>query len=112
MSSVRSVSYFTFFSFLIVSEFVKCKNAVFCWLLSFVGHDGENMKEDFTINRVGQCTFNSSLDSGVFLDDSQGVLIDATLSGFQTGQLKPYFLEKAGPREKYFLLIQKRAGLL
>jgi len=63
---------------------------------------GENMKEEFTIERVGQCTVTSPLDSGVFIDDNQGVLIDATLSGLQKGQLKPCFLEKAGPREKIF----------
>jgi 6-phosphofructokinase 1 len=91
-----------FLLFLIVSKFVKCKNTTLCWLLSFVGQDGENMTEEFTIERIGKCTFNSPLDSGVFIDDSQGVLIDATLSGLQKGQLKPYFLEKAGPREKIF----------
>jgi len=60
------------------------------------------MTEEFTIERIGKCTFNSPLDSGVFINDSEGVLIDATLSGLQKGQLKPYFFEKAGPREKIF----------
>jgi 6-phosphofructokinase 1 len=60
------------------------------------------MREDFRIERAGQCTFASPLDSAVFISDSEGVLIDATLSGYQKGQRKPPFLEKAGPREKIF----------
>jgi len=60
------------------------------------------MKEDFRIKRVGQCTFSSPLDSAVFINDREGVLIDATLSGYQKGRGKPPFLEKAGPREKIF----------
>jgi 6-phosphofructokinase 1 len=42
------------------------------------------------------------LDSKVFIDDSEGVLINATLSGFQKGQIEPLSLEMAGPREKAF----------
>jgi 6-phosphofructokinase 1 len=60
------------------------------------------MTEDFRIERVGQCSFNSPLDSAVFINDSEGVLIDATLSGCEGCQGKPPFLEKAGPREKIF----------
>ena len=60
------------------------------------------MTEGFRINRVGQCTFRSPLDSKVFIDDSEGVLINATLSGFQKGQIEPLSLEMAGPREKAF----------
>jgi len=60
------------------------------------------MTEGFRINRVGQCTFRSPLDSTVFIDDSEGVLIDATLSAYQKGQGKPPFLEEAGPRERIF----------
>jgi 6-phosphofructokinase 1 len=60
------------------------------------------MKEAFRINRVGQCTFRSPLDSAVFINDGEGVLIDATLSAYQKGQGKPPFLEKAGPRERIF----------
>ena len=78
-----------------------------------MGQDGENMTEEFTIERIGKCTVNSPLDSGVFIDDSQGVLIDATLTGFQKGQLTPYVLEKAGPREKiYFNPAISRAALV
>ncbi len=60
------------------------------------------MTEGFRINRVGRCTFRSPLDSKVFIDDSEGVLINATLSGFQKGQIEPLSLEMAGPREKAF----------
>lgn len=60
------------------------------------------MTEDFRVERVGQCRFNSPLDSAVFINDSEGVLIDATLSGCEGCQGKPPFLEKAGPREKIF----------
>jgi len=71
------------------------------------------MSEDFRIERIGQCTYRSPLDSAVFVDDSEGVLIDATLSGYQRGQDKPPFLEKAGPRKEIFFDPQKsRAALV
>jgi len=60
------------------------------------------MADEFNIKRIGECTVNSPLDSEVFIDDNQGVLIDATFSGFQKDQLTPHVLEKAGPREKIF----------
>jgi 6-phosphofructokinase 1 len=60
------------------------------------------MTEDFRIERIGQCSYPSPLDSAVFIDDSEGVLIDATFSGYQRGQDKPPFLEKAGPRKEIF----------
>ena len=71
------------------------------------------MSEDFRIERIGQCTYPSPLDSAVFIDDSEGVLIDATLSGYQRGQDKPPFLEKAGPRKEIFFDPRKsRAALV
>jgi 6-phosphofructokinase 1 len=71
------------------------------------------MSEDFRIERIGQCTYPSPLDSAVFIDDSEGVLIDATLSGYQRGQDKPPFLEKAGPRKEIFFDPDKsRAALV
>jgi len=71
------------------------------------------MSEDFRIERIGQCTHPSPLDSAVFVDDSEGVLIDATLSGYQRGQDKPPFLEKAGPRKEIFFDPHKsRAALV
>jgi len=71
------------------------------------------MSEDFRIERIGQCTYPSPLDSAVFVDDSEGVLIDATLSGYQRGQDKPPFLEKAGPRKEIFFDPDKsRAALV
>ena len=60
------------------------------------------MTEDLRIERVGQCTFDSTLDSAVFINDSEGVLIDATLSGCEGCQGKPPFLEKAGPGQEIF----------
>jgi len=71
------------------------------------------MSKDFRIERIGQCTYPSPLDSAVFVDDSEGVLIDATLSGYQRGQDKPAFLEKAGPRKRIFFDPDKsRAALV
>jgi 6-phosphofructokinase 1 len=71
------------------------------------------MSEDFRIERIGQCTYPSPLDSAVFVDDSEGVLIDATLSGYQRGQDRPPFLEKAGPRKQIFFDPDKsRAALV
>lgn len=60
------------------------------------------MTEDLRIEKVGQCTFSSPLDSAVFITDSEGVLIDATLSGCERCQGEPASLEMAGPREKIF----------
>jgi 6-phosphofructokinase 1 len=71
------------------------------------------MSEEFRIERIGQCSYPSPLDSAVFIDDSEGVLIDATLSGYQRGQDKPAFMEKAGPRKKIFFDPHKsRAALV
>lgn len=58
--------------------------------------------EDFRIHRVGQCSYDSPLDSALFISDDEGVLIDATLSGYQRAGGEPRYLEKAGPREKIF----------
>jgi 6-phosphofructokinase 1 len=71
------------------------------------------MTEDFRIETVGQCTFDSPLDSAVFITDSEGVLVDATLSGCERCDGDPAFLEKAGPREKIFFSPEaSRAGLV
>jgi 6-phosphofructokinase 1 len=60
------------------------------------------MMSEFRIEKVGEATFPFSLDSGIFIDESEGVLVDATLSGLKEGEEKPLVLEKAGPREKLF----------
>jgi len=60
------------------------------------------MTENFHIERIGQCRYASPLDSAVFVDASEGVLVDATLSSYQRGQERPPFLEMAGPRKKIF----------
>jgi 6-phosphofructokinase 1 len=71
------------------------------------------MSKGFGIERIGVCGHPSPLDSAVFVDDSEGVLIDATLSGYQRGQDKPPFLEKAGPRKEIFFDPDKtRAALV
>lgn len=54
------------------------------------------------IEKVGEGSFTSPLESGVYIGDGEGVLIDATLSGHKKVRGKPPFLEKAGPREKLF----------
>jgi 6-phosphofructokinase 1 len=73
----------------------------------------ELMKEEFSIDRVGRCTFDSPLDSAVFISDGDGVLVDATLSGLQKAQGEPLYLEKAGPREKiYFNAETGKAALV
>jgi 6-phosphofructokinase 1 len=60
------------------------------------------MAEDFKINRIGECKYNCSLDSTVFVKDNEGVLIDATISNHQKSNQEALFLERAGPREKIF----------
>jgi len=57
---------------------------------------------EFRVEKVGEATFPFLLDSGIFIDESEGVLVDATLSGLKEGKEKPLALEKAGPREKLF----------
>ncbi len=70
------------------------------------------MDEAAEIRRVGACTHDSPLDSAVFIDDSEGVLIDATLSGLRGKEGKPPFFEKAGPREKIFFNPEKTKAAL
>ncbi len=57
---------------------------------------------EFRVERIGQGAFPSPLDSGVFIDEAEGVLVDATRSGLKEKGGEPGFLEKAGPREKLF----------
>jgi 6-phosphofructokinase 1 len=65
------------------------------------------------IKKIGQCRYDSPLDSAVFIDDSEGILIDATLSSLQDKKGRPPFFEKAGPREKIFFNAEKtRAALV
>jgi 6-phosphofructokinase 1 len=67
------------------------------------GHvKGDSMMTEFRVEKVGEATFPSPLDSGVFIDESEGVLVDATIPGLKGDQEKPLVLEKAGPREKLF----------
>jgi 6-phosphofructokinase 1 len=57
---------------------------------------------EFRIERVGKGYVLCPLDSGVFVDDTEGILVDATLSGIKQKGGKPDYLEMAGPREKLF----------
>jgi 6-phosphofructokinase 1 len=71
------------------------------------------MGDDYRIERLGKSAVNSPLDSGLFIDDSERVLIDATLSGCRASQGRPLALEKAGPRKKiFFNPAQCRAALV
>jgi len=68
------------------------------------------MPEDLSIERVGESTFDSPLDSAVFIHDGEGVLIDATLSGYQKGDAHHPSLKRLVPERRFFS-IQKQAGL-
>jgi 6-phosphofructokinase 1 len=57
---------------------------------------------EFRVERLGRGGFSSPLDSGVFIDDAEGVIVDATLSGLKGKGIELDFLEKAGPRERLF----------
>lgn len=57
---------------------------------------------EFRVEKVGEATFPFPSDSGIFIEESEGVLVDATLSGLKECKEKPLSLEKAGPREKLF----------
>jgi 6-phosphofructokinase 1 len=60
------------------------------------------MVSEFRVETVGQGAFPSPLDSWVFIDDAEGILVDATLSGSKQKGGEPDYLEMAGPREKLF----------
>jgi 6-phosphofructokinase 1 len=57
---------------------------------------------EFMVERLGRGSFPSPLDSGVFVDDTEGILVDATLSGIIQKGTEPDYLEMAGPRDKLF----------
>lgn len=61
------------------------------------------MREDFRIRSLGECRFDSPLDSAFFIDEDAGVLVDATVSGCRKCNGTPAaVLEEAGPRKKLF----------
>lgn len=60
------------------------------------------MKEDFRVQTLGRCRFDSPLDDAFFVDAHAGVLVDATAHSCRTCKGEPDILEQAGPRRKIF----------
>jgi len=60
------------------------------------------MKNHYAVRRLGECKIKSPLDSSFFIDENDGVLIDATIKGCRNCNGKPPCLEEAGPRRKIF----------
>jgi 6-phosphofructokinase 1 len=59
------------------------------------------MSDTFRIQSLGKCTFDSTVTSGYFVDESRGVVLDPVLPlGGPADDL--ILLEQAGPRNKLF----------
>jgi 6-phosphofructokinase 1 len=57
------------------------------------------MTDDFLVESLGPCRFNSPLETGFFVDDKSGILVDAAVTrGKKAGE--PAIVELAGPRQK------------
>ena len=59
------------------------------------------MKDEFKIQSLGKCSFDSTVSVGYFVDDTRGVVLDPVMpiSGAPEGIV---LLEQAGPRKKLF----------
>lgn len=65
------------------------------------------MSGNTRIKKIGQCRYDSPLDSAVFIDDSEGILIDATLSSLQGKKGRPPFFERLVHERKSFSTLRK-----
>jgi 6-phosphofructokinase 1 len=60
------------------------------------------MRNDFQIQSLGICKFDSPIGNMVLRDENDGVLVDPTICGCQKCEGSPVFIEEAGPRRKIF----------
>jgi 6-phosphofructokinase 1 len=71
------------------------------------------VKDDFHISNLGPCEFDSCIDSPLFVDENDGILLDATAAGCRKCKGTPILLEKSGPRRKtYFDASRCRAAIV
>ena len=71
------------------------------------------MRDEFQIRSLGECCYDSPLDSVFFVSEGDGVLLDATVPrGGRPDEDRPV-LEKAGPHRKIFFSPETvRAGIV
>ncbi|MBA4388022.1 MAG: diphosphate--fructose-6-phosphate 1-phosphotransferase [Verrucomicrobia bacterium] len=60
------------------------------------------MNSNFKIHSLGECRFDSPLDSRFFVDNRTGVLVDATIRSCRKCNGNPDALEATGPRRRIF----------
>lgn len=69
--------------------------------------------EDFRIQSLGPCVFDSPVPKRVFVPDDSAILVDATLGGCRKCEGNPASMELAGPRRKmFFNPSTARAGIV
>ena len=62
----------------------------------------ELMTQQFDIRKLGDCKFDTPVESTVSVEEANRVLVDATTATCTDCESKPDSLEKAGPRQKIF----------
>jgi len=59
-------------------------------------------KEDFSIQSLGTCRFNSPHQQRAFITPDSAILVDPTVAGCRNCEGTPVSMERAGPRENIF----------
>lgn len=71
------------------------------------------MNKEFVIEKLGECKYDSPIHDILFVDDNDGILVDATLSAYKIFSGNPEYMELAGPRRKiYFPSSSVSAGIV
>ena len=60
------------------------------------------MNSDSAIRTLGKCRFDSPVESTLFIDENDRVLVDVSLSAFRDCKGDPPSFEAAGPRKRIF----------
>ena len=61
------------------------------------------MKDEFQVQSLGVCEFDSPVEGAYTRNDEDGILVDPTLSGCRVCDGFPVVMEAAGPRNKIFV---------
>lgn len=70
---------------------------------------------DFSIKKLGECRYDSSMINKVFVEEGNDVLLDPTIAGCTACQagVRPMTLERAGARKKIFFdSVKTRAAIV
>ena len=69
--------------------------------------------KEFEIEKLGECRYESPIHETIFVDDNDGILVDATLSVCKACSGNPEYMELAGPRKQiYFSPSSVTAGVV